>query len=51
MEQAGVPEELAVIVVQIAKTRAELFGPTEDYLVTREFKRVATDPICTVNVG
>jgi tellurite resistance protein len=35
-----------VIVVQIAKTRAELFGPTEDYLVTREFKRVATDEQC-----
>lgn len=36
----------AVIVIQIAKTRAELFGPTEDYLVTREFRKVATDEQC-----
>jgi tellurite resistance protein len=41
-----IPEPQAVIVVQIAKTRAELFGPTEDYLVTREFKRIATDEQC-----
>jgi uncharacterized tellurite resistance protein B-like protein len=38
-----VPEAQAVIVVQIAKTRAELFGATEDFLVTREFRAVATD--------
>ena len=25
---------------------AALFGPTEDYLVTREFRRVATDEQC-----
>ena len=41
-----IPEAQAVIVVQIARTRAELFGPTEDYLVTREFRRVATDDQC-----
>ena len=38
-----IPEAQAVIVVQIAKTRAELFGPTEDYLVTREFGAVSTE--------
>lgn len=41
-----IPEPQAVIVIQIAKTRADLFGPTEDYLVTREFRRVATDEQC-----
>lgn len=42
MEQGGIPEEQAVIVVQMAKTQNLLFGGTENYLVTREFKRVAT---------
>jgi len=46
VEYGHIPEAQAVIVVQIAKTRAELFGPTEDYLVTREFRRVATDDQC-----
>jgi uncharacterized tellurite resistance protein B-like protein len=36
------PEEQAVIVVQIAKSQNILFGGTENYLVTREFNRVAT---------
>ena len=42
MEQGGLPEELAVIVVQMAKTQNQLFGGTENYLVTREFERIAT---------
>ena len=42
-EHGHIPEAQAVIVVQIARTRAELFGSTEDYLVTREFRRIATD--------
>ena len=46
VEYGHIPEAQAVIVVQIAKTRADLFGPTEDYLVTREFRRVATDEQC-----
>ena len=37
----GLPEEQAVIVVQMAKTRETLFGSTENYLVTREFERLA----------
>src|SRR5262245_51241631 len=42
MKEAGLPEELAPIVVQMAKTQNLLFGATEDYLVTREFERIAT---------
>jgi uncharacterized tellurite resistance protein B-like protein len=36
------PEEQAVLVVQIAKSQARLFGGTENYLVTREFRDVST---------
>src|SRR5262249_59004294 len=42
MNEAGLPEEVAPIVVQMAKTQNLLFGATEDYLVTREFERLAT---------
>ena len=42
MERGGLPEEQAMIVVQMAKTRAQLFGGTENFLVTREFSRFAT---------
>ena len=38
----GVPAAQAVLVVQIAKTQASLFGATEDFLVTRQFKTVST---------
>jgi uncharacterized tellurite resistance protein B-like protein len=41
-EHTQLPEAEAVIVTQIAKTRAQLFGGTENFLVTREFDRVAT---------
>jgi uncharacterized tellurite resistance protein B-like protein len=40
--QGGLPEELAPIVVQMAKSQNLLFGATENYLVTREFERMAT---------
>lgn len=40
-DEGGLPEELAIIVVQMAKTQALLFGGTENYLVTREFNRIA----------
>jgi len=33
--------EQAILVVQMAKTQAILFGGTENYLVTREFNRIA----------
>jgi uncharacterized tellurite resistance protein B-like protein len=38
-----IPEEQAVLVVAIANNQNLLFGGTEDYLVTREFRDVATD--------
>lgn len=42
VERNGVSEAEAVIVVEIARQQAHLFGSTEDFLVTREFKRVST---------
>jgi uncharacterized tellurite resistance protein B-like protein len=36
------PAEQAVLVVQIAKTQATLFGGTENFLVTQEFNKMAT---------
>ena len=41
-EAGGLVDDMAVLVVQIAKSQAQLFGGTEDYLVTREFGRLAT---------
>ena len=37
------PDAQAVLVVEIAKGQARLFGGTENYLVTREFREIATD--------
>lgn len=42
VERTGISEAEAVIVVEVARQQARLFGSTEDYLVTREFKRVST---------
>src|SRR6185436_4285153 len=42
MEKGGLSEELAILVVQIAKTQSQLFGGTENYLVTREFEQSST---------
>ena len=36
-------EEQAVLVVAIAKNQNRLFGSTEDYLVTREFREIASE--------
>jgi uncharacterized tellurite resistance protein B-like protein len=41
-QHTQLPEAEAIIVTQIAKTRAQLFGGTENFLVTREFDRLAT---------
>lgn len=38
-----IPEEQAVLVVAIANNQNLLFGSTEDYLVTREFREIADD--------
>jgi uncharacterized tellurite resistance protein B-like protein len=39
----GMPTAQAVLVVEIARNQADLYGGTEDYLVTREFNETATD--------
>lgn len=39
----GLPEAQAVLVVQIARSQNELYGGTEDYLVTRQFADSATE--------
>lgn len=41
-ERASLPEDQAVLVVQIAKSQNALFGGTEDFLVAREFEQMAT---------
>lgn len=41
-ELGDLPEEQAVLVVQMAKTQALLFAGTENFLVTREFHRMST---------
>lgn len=38
----GLPEEEAILVVQMAKSQATLFGGTENFLVTEEFNKLAT---------
>jgi uncharacterized tellurite resistance protein B-like protein len=42
IERGKLPPEQAILVVQIAKTQSRLFGSTENYIVTREFTRLAT---------
>jgi uncharacterized tellurite resistance protein B-like protein len=39
---AGLPEEQAILVVQIAKAQHALFGSTENFVVTQEFNRLAS---------
>jgi len=41
-DKGGIPEEQAVMVVQMAKTQNILFGGVENFLVTREFEKIAT---------
>jgi uncharacterized tellurite resistance protein B-like protein len=41
-ERAGLTEEQAIIVIQMAKTQNILFGGTENYLVSREFKDISS---------
>ncbi len=40
-EVGGLPEDQASLVAEMAAHRNELLGVTEDYLATREFKKVA----------
>ncbi|MFQ5527737.1 MAG: TerB family tellurite resistance protein [Thermoanaerobaculia bacterium] len=41
-ELSGLPEDEAILVVQIAKSQNRLFGGTENFLVTRELATIAT---------
>jgi uncharacterized tellurite resistance protein B-like protein len=41
VEHAGLPEEQAIMVVQMAKHQNLLFGGTENFLVTREFNKIS----------
>ncbi len=43
VEIGKLPEAQAILVVEIAKNQTELYGGTEDYLVTREFAARVTD--------
>jgi uncharacterized tellurite resistance protein B-like protein len=40
---ARLPEAQAVLAVEIAKNQSRLFGGTEDFLVTREFRDISTE--------
>ena len=40
-DKGGLTEEQATLVVEIAKTQNRLFGSTENFLVTREFRQIA----------
>ena len=42
MDHADLPEEQAILVIQMAKSQNVLFGGTENFLVTRELNRIAT---------
>lgn len=42
MDHGRLPEEQALLVVQMAKTQSLLFGGTENFLVAREFNKLAT---------
>ncbi len=39
---AGLAPEEAALVIEIARSQAKLLGETEDYVVTREFRKVST---------
>jgi uncharacterized tellurite resistance protein B-like protein len=41
MERAQLPEEQAIVIIQMAKTQNILFGGTENFLVSREFNSIA----------
>jgi uncharacterized tellurite resistance protein B-like protein len=41
MDRGEMPQEQAILVIQIAKTQNLLFGGTENYLVSREFNALA----------
>ncbi len=46
IEAAGLSEGQAALIVQTAHSMGSLYGATEDYVLTREFARVATRAQC-----
>ena len=42
-EHGGLPESQAVLVAQIARNQSLLYSGTEDYLVTRQFRELASE--------
>lgn len=42
VEHGGLTEPQAVLVAQVARNQEVLFGATEDYLVTRQFRQIST---------
>jgi uncharacterized tellurite resistance protein B-like protein len=42
VRHGGLAPEQAILVVQMAKSQHDLFGGTENFLVTREFNRIAS---------
>ena len=42
VDKGGLPEEQAVLIVQMAKTQNLLFGGVENFLVTREFRDISS---------
>jgi tellurite resistance protein len=42
-EHAGLPAEQAELSVEMVAHRNQLFGVTEDFLATRQFREIATD--------
>ena len=42
-EHGHLPESHAVLVAQMARSQSLLYGGTEDYLVTRQFRELASD--------
>lgn len=42
VEKGGLPEEQAILIVQMAKTQSLLFGGVENFLVTREFRDISS---------
>jgi uncharacterized tellurite resistance protein B-like protein len=43
VEHGGLTEAQAVLVAEMARSQSLLYGGTEDYLVTRQFKELSTD--------
>jgi uncharacterized tellurite resistance protein B-like protein len=42
MEHGHLPEEQAILIVQMAKTQSLLFSGTENFLVSREFEQISS---------